>query len=83
MKQHLKCEDSDSIGATKVSNAAYTCFHLCPCRYVCGMHDHFGWLEVGGGYLFFDPEDNVITCPAGIVTQVMIEAQMGDSTSLQ
>lgn len=47
------------------------------------MNDYYGWLEVGGSDLFFNPENNVITCPAGIVAKVVIKAQMGDPTCLQ
>jgi hypothetical protein len=47
------------------------------------MNEDLGWLEIGGIDLFFNPEDNVITCPVSIVAQVMVEAQMRNSTSLQ
>lgn len=47
------------------------------------MNDYFGWLEVGGSDFFFDPEDNVVTCPVGIVAKIVIETQVGNSTSLQ
>jgi hypothetical protein len=47
------------------------------------MNDYFGWFEVGGSDLLFNPEDDVVTCPVRIVPQIVIEAQMGNSTSLQ
>lgn len=47
------------------------------------MHDDLRWLKACGGDLFFNPEDNVVTCPVSIVAQVVIEAQMGNSTCLQ
>lgn len=39
------------------------------------MNEYFGWLEIGGSDLFFNPENKVVICPAGIVAQVVIEAQ--------
>lgn len=32
------------------------------------MYDYLGWQEVGGCNHFFDPEDNIVTGPAGIVS---------------
>lgn len=47
------------------------------------MNDYLGWLEFGGSDLFFNPQDDVVACPVRIVTQVVIEAHMGDRPGLQ
>ncbi len=79
----MRCVDSESIEAAKFLNTAYASFHFYSCRYIRGMHDDFRRLKTCGDNLFFNPEDNVVTCPVGIVAQIVIEAQMGDSPCLQ
>jgi hypothetical protein len=47
------------------------------------MYGDFGWLKVGGSDLFFNPQNHIVTSSMGIIAEIVIEAQMGNSTSLQ
>lgn len=67
----------------QASDTAYACFHLCSCRNVRRMHGDFGWLKVSISDLLFNPQHHIVTSSMGIIAEIVIEAQMGNSTSLQ